>query len=73
MSGRHPSGKWVQMSDDQLAREQARFARAVARQQAKDEARPRTYVGTDGREHEEADVRVAPESETEKRAAWGDR
>lgn len=35
----NPSGKYLQMSDEQFAREQARFDRAVQRQREKDAAR----------------------------------
>jgi hypothetical protein len=35
---KNASGKYVQMNDEQVAREQAAFERAVARQIAKDEA-----------------------------------
>ncbi len=35
-TSKNPSGKWTNMSDDQLAREQSAFERAVQRQQEKD-------------------------------------
>ena len=35
----NPSGKWVRMNDEQLAREQAKFERAVERQVRKDAIR----------------------------------
>jgi hypothetical protein len=35
----NPSGKYLRMNDEQVAREQAAFDRAVARQAAEDERR----------------------------------
>jgi len=40
-TAKNPSGKYVQMTDEQAAREQAAFERAVERQRQKDEARAR--------------------------------
>lgn len=34
----NPSGKWLSMTDEQLARENAKFQRAVERQAEKDKA-----------------------------------
>lgn len=34
----HPAGKYLQMNDEQFAREQAKFDRAVQRQIEKDQA-----------------------------------